>query len=195
MAAPWVWVRPCLVQLDFVPQFKAPVSIVVGDGGLSLQNEKGDGRQFDIITIDAFTGDGIPTHLLTRKAMEVYLSRLAPDGLLLFHISNRYYDLRPLMKAMGEQLKLHGVMNRPSQQATLTIYNRSAICVAFSRNTEKLQPLIQRGWIPLGANDGVGPAAPWTDDYINILSPLIARFKVWKNGRMLRGEPFLIQPV
>ncbi len=163
---------------SFLGTAQTPVSVIVGDARLSLQNETKDHKPFDIITIDAFTGDGIPTHLLTLEALEVYLSRLAPDGLLLFHISNRYYDLRPLMKAVGEQVKLHGVLNKPASADMLGKNDKAAQCVAFSRKAENLQPLRQRGWVSLAEAEGLEKTAAWTDDYINILSPLFSRLKV-----------------
>jgi hypothetical protein len=159
----------------FLAKSKAPVSVIVGDGRLSLQKAKGKGVCYDIITIDAFTGDGIPTHLLTREAMEVYLSRLAPDGLILFHISNRYYDLHPLMKTLGEEFRLQGVRNSPSPLTPPGPYDCWARCVVFSRAAKNLEPLIQRGWHPLGEGDGLPKTVVWSDDYINILSPLLAR--------------------
>jgi spermidine synthase len=162
----------------FLAKSKAPVSIVIGDGRLSLQNKKKDSRPYDVITIDAFSGDGIPTHLLTLEAVKVYLSHLSADGMLLFHISNRYYDLLPLMKAMGEQLKLYGVRNIPLKKASIGKYDSPALCVVFSRKAANLQPLIQRGWVPFSDHDGIAKTVPWTDDYINILSPLLGSFKV-----------------
>ena len=163
----------------FLDRSTAPVNVIVGDGRLSLQKAPEGNGPYDIITIDAFTGDGIPTHLLTQEALKVYLSRLAPDGLLLFHISNRYYDLGPLMKSLGEELELSGVMNKPAIRSTLNPYDRPAQCVVFSRSAKNLQPLIQRGWILLGHNDDLPETAYWTDDYINILSPLSARLRNW----------------
>jgi SAM-dependent methyltransferase len=163
---------------SFLDKAKTPVGVVVGDARLSLQNEPKNSKPYDVITIDAFTGDGIPTHLLTLEALEVYLSRLAPDGLLLFHISNRYYDLRPLMKAAGEKVNLHGVLNKPASANLLGTNDKAAQCVAFSRKAENLQPLRERGWVSLAEAEGLEKTVPWTDDYINILSPLFSRFKV-----------------
>lgn len=162
---------------SFLAGSKAPVQVIVGDGRLSLQKAGEAGGRFDLITIDAFTGDGIPTHLLTCEALEVYLNRLEAEGLLLFHISNRYYDLRPLMKALGEQFQLQGVMNTPSCQKAPGPYNCYAQCVVLSRSAKNLQPLKDRGWIALGAGDGLAKTVAWSDDYINILSPLLAGIK------------------
>jgi spermidine synthase len=153
----------------------ARVRVVPGDGRLSM-NEAAKGINYDIITIDAFTGDGVPTHLLTREAMEVYLSRLAKDGIILFHISNRYYDLRPVIKSTSQQLKLSGVMNIQVSQTQLPPNGAPSVCVVLARNPENLKPLLARGWVALGEGDGLNECSPWTDDYINILAPLVMRF-------------------
>jgi len=151
------------------------VAVVPGDGRLSM-NAAAKDKVFDIITIDAFTGDGIPTHLLTLEAMEVYLSRLAPDGVILFHISNRYYDLRPVLKAVAARLNLAGAMNI-RDQSKVASYEVSPQCLVLARNSGRLQPLLDRHWVALGKNDGLLETAFWTDDYINILAPLWARLR------------------
>ena len=157
----------------FLDQAEAKVSVVPGDGRLSM-NETPEDTTYDVIHMDAFTGDGIPTHLLTREAIQVYLSRLAPNGLILVHISNRYYDLRPVLKSAAKELQLAGAMNIPSQ-ARLHHYDISPQCVVLARSPERLKPLISRGWVRFDEHDGLRETAPWTDDYINILSPLGAR--------------------
>lgn len=159
----------------YLEDSKGRVSVVPGDGRLSLNAATKDAA-FDIITIDAFTGDGIPTHLLTLEALEAYLSRIAPDGVILFHISNRYYDLRPVVKAIAGQLNLAGVMNIPDQ-AKRGHQEVSPQCVVLARHPERLQPLLNRHWVALGKNDGLPEVAFWTDDYINILTPLWARLR------------------
>jgi hypothetical protein len=135
---------------------------------------------YDIITIDAFTGDGIPTHLLTREAMEDYLSHLTRNGIILFHISNRYYDLRAVIKSTSAQLKLFGAMNIPLPQTLPQPYVISSQCVVLARNPERLKPLLARGWMVFGEGDGLDESTPWTDDYINLLAPLGA--KLWPNS-------------
>jgi hypothetical protein len=156
----------------FLDDCEAPVRVVPGDGRLSM-NEAAKDIAYDIIHVDAFTGDGIPTHLLTREAMEVYLSHLAKDGVILFHISNRYYDLRAMVKSTAAQLNLAGTMNIPNQ-THLRPNEISPQCVILARNPERLEPLLARGWVPFGKGDGLNESAPWTDDYINILAPLMA---------------------
>ncbi len=151
---------------------RGEVQVVVGDGRLALQRVRGDEPSYDIIHMDAFTGDGIPTHLLTREAVEIYLDRLNPDGVILFHVSNRYYELRPVLKALAAQMGLAGAINVPTPKTQLQANQSATWCVALSRNPERLNGLEKRGWIRFGAQDGLKEATPWTDDYINILAPL-----------------------
>lgn len=161
----------------YLRECKGKVSVVVGDGRLSMRKSVRDGTMFDIIMIDAFTGDGIPSHLLTQEALSSYLSRLAPRGIMLFHISNRYYDLRPVIKSTASTLKLFGAMNVPVSKERLESFQEPDQCVVLTRSPDRLEPLVNRGWIGMGQADGLEQIAPWTDDYINVLAPLMARFK------------------
>jgi hypothetical protein len=153
------------------------IRVVVGDGRLSMQKAVHENKGYDIIHMDAFTGDGIPTHLLTREAMEIYLSRLAENGVIIFHVSNRYYELRPVIKSTSAGLNLYGAINVPATSDKLKYYQNATWCVVLARNPERLQPLVNKGWIRLGKDDGLSGSAPWTDDYINILAPLIENLR------------------
>lgn len=92
----------------------AQVDIVLGDGRLSLADQP-VGR-FDALVLDAFSSDAIPVHLLTREAVDLYLSRLRPDGLLVFHISNRYLDLAPVLANIAEDAGLEGLIQQDRVQ-------------------------------------------------------------------------------
>lgn len=156
----------------FLKECKGEIRVIIGDGRLSMQDWGKDNLRYDLITIDAFTGDGIPTHLLTREAIFVYLSRLKKDGLILLHISNRYYDLRPVIKSTAASLGLSGAINILVSKDKLKSYNTTSQCVVLAWNHAQLQPLIDRGWIAFGSRDGLKEVIPWTDDYVNMLSPL-----------------------
>ena len=77
------------------------VTIVPGDGRLSLERE--ESQQFDVLVLDAFSGDAIPTHLLTTEAFETYERHLAADGALCIHVSNRYLDLTGVVRRLAER--------------------------------------------------------------------------------------------
>jgi hypothetical protein len=157
---------------SFLNECKGVVRVVVGDGRLAMQNSDRYEPPYDIIHMDAFTGDGIPTHLLTREAIQIYLERLNGDGVILFHVSNRYYELRPVIKAVAAQLGLAGAINVPTPKTELKANQSATWCVVLARNPGRLAALVKKGWIPLGPGDGLKETAPWTDDYINIMLPL-----------------------
>lgn len=155
----------------------ASCHVMVGDGRLALQEVPQQETKYDLLHMDAFSGDAIPTHLLTREALQLYVHRLQDDGLLLFHISNRYYDLRPILKATSAQLGLCGAMNVPPPKTTLRRHQNPNQCYVLARRAERLQPLLDRGWIAVGAGDGLEEVTPWTDDFVNILVPLVLKLR------------------
>jgi hypothetical protein len=81
----------------YLGQARASTSVVLGDARLSLEAETPQG--FDLLAIDAFSGDAIPVHLLTREAFALYFRHLAPGGVLAIHVSNKYLELRPVVRA------------------------------------------------------------------------------------------------
>jgi hypothetical protein len=157
---------------SFLNECRGRVRVVVGDGRLALQNSDRQEPPYDIIHMDAFTGDGIPTHLLTREAVRIYLERLSGNGVILFHVSNRYYELRPVIKAIAAELGLAGAANVPTPKTELKANQSATWCVVLARNPDRLAALVRKGWIPFGPGDGLREVTPWTDDYINILLPL-----------------------
>ncbi|MBP5511072.1 MAG: fused MFS/spermidine synthase [Kiritimatiellae bacterium] len=83
------------------------IDLVPGDARKSLEQETANGDPlYDLLVIDAYSGDAVPYHLITKEAFELYLSRLAPDGILAVHISNWHIDLAPICKAVAETLNL-----------------------------------------------------------------------------------------
>ena len=139
--------------------------IVLGDARLTL-TEVPD-HSYDAIVIDAFTSDSIPVHLLTREALALYRRKLAPDGAILFHVSNLYLDLAPVIAALAEDAgaPARGLLYVPKES---TIEHASSQVVAIGqpgRNLDFLRP--EAGWTQV-------PAAPasalWTDQRSDIVS-------------------------
>ena len=93
---------PLIAQnlFTWLRESKANITITEGDARLSLTAE--DPQRFDVLAIDAFTGDAIPLHLLTTQALELYKRHLAPNGILAFHISNQHVDLEPEVALLAE---------------------------------------------------------------------------------------------
>ena len=78
----------------------ATVDIAMGDARLSLEREPS--QQFDVLALDAFSGDAIPAHLLTREAFDIYRRHLAPRGVIAAHITNSYLYLAPVVRGIGK---------------------------------------------------------------------------------------------
>jgi spermidine synthase len=148
----------------FLPQAKeqgADVEVLLGDARLTLERQQPQG--FDLLAIDAFSSDAIPTHLLTKEAFELYFKHLKPDGVLAVHISNRYVDLVPVCARAAESV------NRPAMVA----YSRSdglfdtSIWVLVTSNQALLR-------LPRFKDADLRPvrAAPgfegWTDRYSSV---------------------------
>ena len=91
----------------YLADCRGKCDIVLGDARLSL--ERPSSEKFDLLALDAFSGDSIPTHLLTREALAVYLRRLAPGGLIAVHVTNRYLSLAPVVRAAAADAKLVAV--------------------------------------------------------------------------------------
>jgi hypothetical protein len=90
--------------LNDARQRGAEVKVRLGDGRLTLQREGPEGY-YHALFVDAFNSDAVPVHLLTREAFTLYFSKLAPHGVVCFHVSNRYLDLAPVIAATAESLK------------------------------------------------------------------------------------------
>ena len=94
---------------SYLRDSEANTEVALGDARLLLEQElaRAAVQQFDVLAIDAFSSDAIPVHLLTVEAFETYLRHLrAPDGVLAVHITNRYLDLRPVVRAAAEHFGL-----------------------------------------------------------------------------------------
>ena len=78
--------------------------VVLGDARLSLEREAPQG--FHVLVLDAFSGDAIPTHLLTREAFEIYLKHLDPAGILAVHITNKYLNLAPVVQGLADHFQM-----------------------------------------------------------------------------------------
>jgi SAM-dependent methyltransferase len=106
-------INPQVVELarrefTFMTDSPARIEVVLGDGRLSLEREAT--QQFDVLAMDAFSGDSIPLHLLTREAMAIYLRHLKPGGVLAFQATNRFIDIAPVVASLAAEHGLTAVM-------------------------------------------------------------------------------------
>jgi spermidine synthase len=153
----------------FINDSDARVDIVPGDARLSMDAEinSGHSQQFDVLTVDAFSGDAIPVHLLTAEAFAVYLRELKPDGVIALHISNSYLDLRPVAQELAKQFNLRaGWVHARSEGRMYT----ETDWMLITRNDAVLkQPEIAASLRPLGVLRRI---RLWTDDYSNLFDIL-----------------------
>jgi SAM-dependent methyltransferase len=145
----------------------ATIEFVLGDGRLSLATAPG--RYFDVIVLDAFSSDAIPTHLLTLEALSLYKSRLSDEGVLVFHLSNRYLELEPVLGRLTHAAGLSALIRENTRQTgALEFAGDPSVWVAAAPRASSLNALSHdTRWRPLGVRSGV---ALWTDDFTNIFS-------------------------
>jgi len=147
--------------LSDCPAHKA---IVLGDARLSIERElaSSGSQHFDLLALDAFSGDAPPVHLLTMEAFRTYMNALAPDGILAVNITNTYVDLRPVVVAVAAEHKLRTAFLHDDGDGRTTLYS-DWMLVTKDDQTEVAAP------------SGVGnrrSAFLWTDDYSNLLRVL-----------------------
>ncbi len=143
----------------------APVNVVLGDARLQLQRAP-DGA-YGLIALDAFSSDAIPVHLMTEQALDLYLTKLAPTGLLVFHISNRSLDLHPVVADLARSRNLV-CLARDDTQPTDVAGKEASQWVVMARSPADLNQLLtDPRWhlLPGDARRHV-----WTDDFSNIIT-------------------------
>jgi hypothetical protein len=146
------------------------VSHMLGDARLQLRNAP-DGH-YSLIVLDAFSSDAIPTHLLTKEAIDLYLSKLAPGGRLLFHISNKYLNLRPVIAELAHTANLVSLEVGYDLRAQLANggegLDPSIWAIAARREQDFGSLLTNPHWQKSQRQSN----SVWTDDYSNVLSAL-----------------------
>ncbi len=152
----------------------APVDVVLGDARLQLEKElkakPEGGNQFDILVLDAFSGDAIPTHLLTTEAFELYKQHLKPDGIIAAHITNSYLDLYPVVRDLAKE---HGFgitrIYKPTEKETLV----ERTYYALLTNDQKFLQQTPENLVEIPANFLKKREIPiWTDRYHNLFQVL-----------------------
>lgn len=153
---------------SFLRESSSRIEVVAGDGRIALEQDLGKIPAFDVLVVDAFSSDAIPVHLLTREAGDIYWRALAPDGVLAIHISNKYLDLKPVVRGLP----------RPDHARVLHIENPDA----------PSRGVLASGWMLIGASQAfltdetlnevqtppldVPRVARWTDDHSDLLGIL-----------------------
>ena len=169
MAMTFFEIDPVVIQVASDPRYftyltDAPTrpTVIEGDARLSFEHEP-SGR-YDLLIMDAFSSDSVPVHLLTAEAIADEIRITKPDGIIVFHVSNRYYDLAPpiaaAVTAQGltilEKWHTPGAIKEPGETPSHWL--------AASRDAVTLERLRAAGWTPVTAGD-----RPFTDDYADLL--------------------------
>ena len=125
-------------EFTYLADTSAKTEIVMGDGRLSLEREPV--RGYDVLGIDAFSGDSIPMHLVTREAMALYVKHLKPDGVIVFQATNRYIDLLPVVKRLAAEFGLEAIniSDSPSAETGPEYWYSSTDQVIVTRNRKLL---------------------------------------------------------
>ncbi len=154
----------------YIRDSAAHVKILEGDARITLENQPS--QQYDVLVVDAFSGDAIPLHLLTREAIALYCRHLAPGGVLAFHVSNQYLDLAPevALLAASQGLRAVSVQSLPNEQ-------KGAFASSWILVTNNLaflnQPEIAKVAKPIAGrrtrSSTAGRVRLWTDDFSSLL--------------------------
>jgi len=169
-------VDPTVVQLARDPRFftylskcSTDIEVVLGDARLSLAREPSN--HFDLLVLDAYNSDSVPIHLITREALQLYLDKMTDRGLIIFHISNQYLDLTPVVANLAQDLGLVCFLKSDlflSEQERLLGKEPSQWAI-MARHLEDLGDLIDDpGWQRLEGSGG----PVWTDSYSSIFRVL-----------------------
>ena len=156
-----------IAQNSFTYLADCPANVEMVAGDARIQLEQAPDHSYDIIMMDAFSSDAIPTHLLTKEAFTLYEQKLAPQGKLIFHITNRYYDLLGVIKSTSAER--WEALAKQSNKKLKPFQDHSLYCV-LHRKGHDVSSLLAASWLSL--DDSRYECAPWSDDYINTLSPL-----------------------
>jgi spermidine synthase len=148
-------------HFTFLSDSKASIGISIGDARLSLERETLP--PYDVFLADAFSGDAIPVHLLTKEAFELYLKHLKPSGILAIHVSNQYLDLAPVVAQLASVNGLTArLVHQPVDEAHLYAQND---WVVMTRDAA-LRPEIAASAKPIELRPDL---RLWTDNYNNLL--------------------------
>jgi hypothetical protein len=150
----------------FLHDSPAQIRVALGDARLSLAAEAPQG--FNVIVVDAFSGDAIPVHLLTREALALYRRHMQPDGVVAFHVSNQYIDLEPVVASIAADAGLSARSIHTHADEQNGFYYADWILVTANQNLLHQPEIVNNGFAtPLRADVKL-----WTDNYSSVF-PLL----------------------
>jgi spermidine synthase len=161
--------RVAQTEFTYLKDSAATIELALGDARLTLERETPQG--FDVLAVDAFSSDAIPVHLITREALGVYLKHVKPDGIVAFHVSNRFLDLIPVVARLAQEHEVHAVLVRDDPDEEIDHRRSRSDWVLVSRSAERLkrEAIVDRGG---EAVEDRPEWRTWTDDYSNLIQIL-----------------------
>jgi spermidine synthase len=156
-------------EFTFLADSKAQIELALGDARLTLEREPP--QNFDVLAVDAFSSDAIPVHLITKEALGVYLKHVRADGIVAFHVSNRFLDLIPVVARLAREHGAHAVLVSDDPDDEDESLRSRSDWVLVSRDPAALarEAIAEAGAKP--AEDRPGWRT-WTDDYSNLIQIL-----------------------
>ncbi len=151
-------------EFTYLADCRGTVDIILGDGRLSLEREPV--QQYDLLVADAFSGDAIPVHLITRQALELYFRHLKPDGVLALNIANTHLDVEPVVEGLAGALNKHSLVIASQSDLQHNIFPAHWALLSSKPITSPIVRSVARK--PL-SRPGL---RVWTDDYNNLFQIL-----------------------
>ena len=154
-------------EFTFLADSEAKVEVALGDARLTLERELPQG--FDVLAVDAFSSDAIPVHLITKEALGIYLRHMRPDGIVAFHVSNRYLDLIPVVQRIATKNMAYAVLIADDPEEDDERSRSDWVLVSRSKAALETPQIKKRH--PVEIEDPPGWRT-WTDDYSNLIQIL-----------------------
>jgi spermidine synthase len=148
----------------FLKNSESTTEMVLGDARLSLEHE--EPQNYDILVLDAFSGDAIPTHLLTREAAQLYQRHLRNNGILCIHISNLHFDLQPVAEGLAKDIGMHSVCVQTMPDKDLGTNLCHWMLLSKQPIPDDIVTAAEEINVPSDSN------LLWTDEWSNLLSVL-----------------------
>ena len=157
---------------NFISQCEPDLKPVIGDARLTFAKEP-DGV-YDMIIVDAYSSDAIPIHLATEEAMEIYKAKLAPQGVVVMHVSNRHLELASVVVGIADANDLKSwVFSEDSGRDAEYIFS-TAVVVSARTDADVGKLATSDSWVETDPTEG---QRVWTDDYSNVLGAVWRRLK------------------
>jgi hypothetical protein len=155
--------------VGFINRCAPDIEVIRGDARLKMKEQPNG--WFDILLVDAFSSDAIPTHMITKEAIAMFMSKMAPDGVLIVHISNRYLDLGTIVSDAANDLGYAVMEGNRDGEATNPNADTGVRAVIIAKSQARLDRYRgQAMWTMIGPSK---ESHPWTDDHTDILRALL----------------------